>query len=206
VKITPQYLACAEVLEDQHRVGRSKGLTTYQRLFKQDWVQLSKKPNGGAIYDTDLKTWTCNCGQQKYNARLLCKHLVQSVPHPPARFWQHVIRRRTIPFYIHSCLQQGFDDSRNYFTDAGSITDGDDHDWDGNVFDLGGAGDWSKLLRGPSDRLLKREFEEEDEESESQAGGALLLVDPDDGDGVSGLVDRFSVQLTGTRDVDDEVS
>ncbi len=41
-KVTPEYLVRAEILEDHHRLGRSKPLTTYQRYFKSSWRSLAK--------------------------------------------------------------------------------------------------------------------------------------------------------------------
>lgn len=78
-------------------------------------------------YSIDLATWTCNCGQQKYNAYVLCKHLVQSVqPQPSPEFFAEANIRHTTPFYRHHQLQprsmQVVDS-----IDDGSITDGDDH-------------------------------------------------------------------------------
>ncbi|KLO18449.1 hypothetical protein SCHPADRAFT_806144, partial [Schizopora paradoxa] len=78
------------------------------------------------------------CGQQKYNAHLLCKHLVQAVSTPPSAFWHRVARRRTIPFYIDPDLKPIRDDlatmgNENDNDDpmGGSITEGDDREWDG---------------------------------------------------------------------------
>jgi hypothetical protein len=98
-KVIPAYFARAELLNDEYRLGRSKSLTTYQTYFKKDWLKLGAASVSGKDYDTNIKTWTCKCGRQKYNAHHLCKHLVQAVAPPPVKFWQNVQRRRTTPLY-----------------------------------------------------------------------------------------------------------
>lgn len=42
--VIPNYLLCADTLEDGHRLGRSKELTPYQQYFTTDWKELEKKP------------------------------------------------------------------------------------------------------------------------------------------------------------------
>jgi hypothetical protein len=136
--ITPEYIAHAEILEDTHRLGRSKQLTTYQRYFKKSWQALEATPVGGKVYVTDVAMWTCNCGQQKYQCHHLCKHLVHAVLHPPISFWRGVIRRRVAPLYRHPALVPQTNDGEpssdgEYANpDSGSITEGDDHVWLGN--------------------------------------------------------------------------
>ncbi|KAI9508959.1 hypothetical protein F5148DRAFT_979030, partial [Russula earlei] len=39
-KVTPEYIACAEVLEDMHHLSCSKPLSTHQKCFKSPWKQL----------------------------------------------------------------------------------------------------------------------------------------------------------------------
>jgi len=39
-KVTPAYMARAEIIEDHYRRGRSKQLTTYQKYFKTAWKKL----------------------------------------------------------------------------------------------------------------------------------------------------------------------
>jgi hypothetical protein len=136
--VTPEYVAHAEVLEDTHRLGHSKPLTTYQKYFKKSWNALEAAPISGKIYITNVATWTCTCGQQKYQRHHLCKHLVRAVPHPPVSFWRKVVCRRVTPLYHHPALvPQNIDgepvsEGEYVDPDDGSITEGDDHVWLGN--------------------------------------------------------------------------
>ncbi|KZT30249.1 hypothetical protein NEOLEDRAFT_1055211 [Neolentinus lepideus HHB14362 ss-1] len=62
--------------------------------FRESWLKLAEKPiSTGSNYDTNIVTWTCAYGGQKYNAYHLCKHLVQAVPTPTPWFWQQIYRR-----------------------------------------------------------------------------------------------------------------
>ena len=152
-KVTPEYIARSEFLEDTHRLGRSKPLTTYQRYFKSAWKKLVEVPVSGRKYITSIEEWTCNCGQQKYHPQHLCKHLVQIVPPPPLIFWRQVIRRRAAPLYRHPALipidenldgRDGVSSSiygSFHNPDDGSITDGDDHVWLGDP-DVLTSGEW----------------------------------------------------------------
>jgi hypothetical protein len=149
-KVTPEYIARAEILEDTHRLGRSKPLSTYQRYFKSAWKKLVEVPASGCKYITRIEEWSCNCGQQKYHPQHLCKHLVQAVPPPPLTFWRQVIRRRAAPLYRHPALIPKDEDSDGhdggmygsyYNPDDGSITDGDDHVWIGDP-DVLMSGEW----------------------------------------------------------------
>ena len=81
------------------RKGRSKSLTDEQEAFKKNWKILKSLPLTGRSYDTQPLLWTCNCGAQKYNSYLLCKHLVQTCQNPPAEWWPTVDRKEMIPFY-----------------------------------------------------------------------------------------------------------
>jgi hypothetical protein len=85
-KVTPAYMACAEILEDSYRLGRSKQLTTYQKYFKVAWKKLEQAQVSNWQYNTNVVNWTCTCGRQKYDRHHLCKHLVQAVDPPPACF------------------------------------------------------------------------------------------------------------------------
>jgi hypothetical protein len=149
--VTPAYMARAEILEDTHRLGRSKPLTTYQKAFKKSWKALAKLPVSGRCYDTLVAQWTCKCGRQKYHRHHLCKHLVQAVKPPPASFWHSIIRRRTTPMYRHPHLVQIGEDGQPldslafHDPDDGSITDGDDHVWLGDKGVLEGGGGWRDL-------------------------------------------------------------
>ncbi|KAI0311262.1 hypothetical protein OF83DRAFT_1087828 [Amylostereum chailletii] len=108
------------VLEDDHRAGRAKPITTYQRYFKSAWKKLRMALTSGKM---------CNCRTQKYNAHYICKHLVQAIPFPPIRFWREVIRRCALSLYRHPAL---IDKSNPVIEDSddaygGSITEGDNH-------------------------------------------------------------------------------
>ncbi|KAI0753624.1 hypothetical protein C8Q74DRAFT_1162808, partial [Fomes fomentarius] len=75
-------------------------------------------------------------GSQKYHPHHLCKHLVQAVALPPAKFWLQVYRRRTIPIYRHPVLrditQPNATTATYHDADDGTISDGDDHVWLGD--------------------------------------------------------------------------
>ncbi|KAF5340856.1 hypothetical protein D9758_016608 [Tetrapyrgos nigripes] len=95
-----------------------------------------------------LDTWTCNCGQQKYNSHCLCKHLVQAVGEPDLHFFQQVIRWRVHPFYKHPQLVPKGEPHRSFSTaEDGSFTDGDDQDWLGDHSQLTG-GAWREFSSG----------------------------------------------------------
>jgi hypothetical protein len=157
-KVIPAYFARAELLNDEYRLGRSKSLTTYQQYFKRDWAKLASASVSGKDYDTNIKTWTCKCGRQKYNAHHLCKHLVQAVAPPPVKFWQNVQRRRKTPLYRHPDLHpRDIDPSLPGVVEGpmdGSITDGDDHVYAGDHNFLTGEGGWRELVNHGSQKLL----------------------------------------------------
>jgi hypothetical protein len=90
-KVTPAYFARAEILNDSHRLGRPKQLTTYQKYFKSSWKKLLTRKISDKDYDTCIKDWTCKCS--RHDRHHLCKHLVHAVGLPPLRFWREVIRR-----------------------------------------------------------------------------------------------------------------
>lgn len=151
-KVVPVWMSRAEALEDDHRAGRSKALTTYQTYFKRAWKVLATAPVSSRTYETNVRTWQCNCGRQKYDTHALCKHLVQAVPHPPPHFWRVIIRRRTVPIYRHPALRDKRDpiddtvpDSEYVDVDKGSVTDGDDHKWVGDTAVWAGDGGWRAL-------------------------------------------------------------
>ncbi|KAF6757880.1 hypothetical protein DFP72DRAFT_989103 [Ephemerocybe angulata] len=120
-RITPDYYARLATRTKGWRAGMSKELTPFQKFFKRSWKRLQNRPVGEHQYIVDTKTWSCNCGQQKYNPFHQCKHLVQAVGTPPKRFWQEVRRRRTSPLYLHPEIQ-GPDTPLTH----GTVTDGDD--------------------------------------------------------------------------------
>ncbi|KAJ7710111.1 hypothetical protein B0H16DRAFT_1745743 [Mycena metata] len=91
----------------------------------QSLQKLVARPLGTQVYIVNLVAWTCSCGQQKYNAFLLCKHLVQAfhLPHPD--FFREVVRRRVTPFYGHRLLVPK-DGSELNVINSGTVSDGDD--------------------------------------------------------------------------------
>ena len=122
VQVIPQYIQHAQIKELTWRLGRPKALTSFQRYFKSDWKRLVKKPISGTDYNTDVNSWTCQCGAQKFNCHHLCKHLVQAVqPQPSPKFWSSIYCRHTTPLYCHPELQSALPP-----LDQGNITDGDD--------------------------------------------------------------------------------
>jgi hypothetical protein len=145
-KVTPAYITRAEILNDSHRLGRTKSLTTYQKYFKASWKKLLESNTSSKVYKTSVKDWTCTCGQQKYDRHHLCKHLVKDVAPPSKRFWREVIRRRTVPIYQHSELKtKSHTQIEEYEASNGGITDGDDHIWSGDQNVLKGGGGWRDL-------------------------------------------------------------
>lgn len=94
--LPPYCLTLSNLLWD--RGSRPKTLTHMQSAFKASWDRLLKVPIKGE-YKTNIKTWTCDCGNQKYHAYLLCKHLVQAVPDIPPDWWTSVMRYHIPPFY-----------------------------------------------------------------------------------------------------------
>jgi hypothetical protein len=146
-KVTPSYFARTQILDNTHRLGRSKSLTTYQRAFKTSWLTLMKKDIRNKPYTTDVRTWTCNCGQQKYHCHHLCKHLVQAVGLPDKRFFRTVVRRRVVPIYQHPLLVLKGSTPGEYVEPDGAITDGDDNEWSGDKKLLKGSnGGWKELV------------------------------------------------------------
>ena len=80
------------------RKGWAAALHGEQIPIKKAWLVLRDKPVKGT-YDTNIRQWTCSCGEQKYHSYLLCKHLVRAVRRPPAEWWATVVRHHTPPFY-----------------------------------------------------------------------------------------------------------
>jgi hypothetical protein len=148
-KVTPAYIARAEIMNDNYRLGRPKQLTTYQKYFKSSWKKLSERTLSDKEYHINVEEWTCTCGQQKYNCHHICKHLVQFVNPPEKRFWCEVVRRRALPIYRHPALvAKGSTDGTSlaYIEPDGSISDGDDHIWSGDHDILKGGGGWWKTF------------------------------------------------------------
>lgn len=128
--VTPAYLERSEILEPGYRLSRARPPSTWQKYFKSSWTHLSGIQSSTRKYATDVESWTCNCGSQKFNAHLLCKHLVQAVGTPPPHFWTQVHRRRVTPVYRHSALRRPTDATLPAaiadLSGAHSITDGED--------------------------------------------------------------------------------
>jgi len=145
-KVTPEYIVHAEVLEDTHCLGHSKPLSTYQKYFKSSWKQLMEASVSRIIYVTDVTTWTCNCGQQKYHSQHLCKYLVQSVQPPPMHFWCQIVHHCILPLYHHPALVSNIEgmEVEHPDPDEGSITGRDDHVWMGNP-DMLVEGQWQEF-------------------------------------------------------------
>ena len=80
------------------REGRATSLHGEQIPIKKAWLLLRDRKIKGE-YDTKVEEWTCSCGLQKFHSYLLCKHLVQKVPRPPALWWTTLVQRHTPPFY-----------------------------------------------------------------------------------------------------------
>ncbi|KAF8171142.1 hypothetical protein BJ912DRAFT_1025204 [Pholiota molesta] len=149
-KVTPTFMARGNILQDTFRLGRSKQLSTFQRYFKKNWEKHAEKELGTTKYITNVSAWTCTCGRQKYDCHHLCKHLVQSVPPPPTKFWGEIRRRRVRPLYQHPALQARNpgpeNEQSNELEMAGTITDGDDYEISpGNKSILRGGGGWREL-------------------------------------------------------------
>lgn len=167
-EVLPAYFHRVTHLEATSRLGRSRALTPFQIAFKANWKKLSQKAIlSSQQYKTSVESWTCNCGQQKYDPHCLCKHLVQAVGSPSLRFFQQVHRRRVIPFYQHPELIPNGSKQLSFMDPGdGSITDGDDQDYLGDVTQLAGGG-WRDLIS--SNSLGKR--------SRSTASHSSDLVD-----------------------------
>ncbi|KAJ7672381.1 hypothetical protein DFH06DRAFT_1363177 [Mycena polygramma] len=159
-KVTPAYLARANILSDGHRLDRSKPLTHFQKQFKTVWQKLEKSTlsvDADKKYITRVDKWTCTCKAQPLNSCHLCKHLVDAVGPLPARFWTHVVRRRTLPLYRHPCLVPRGEANTDYIEPTdGSISDGDDHAWSADPMILEGGGGWRDLDFSTSSLLGKR--------------------------------------------------
>lgn len=97
-------------------------------------------------YETNVKDWTCTCGQQKYDCHHLCKHLVQAVAPPPLRFWREVRQRQVVPLYRHPNLVASGENEGGYIEPDGVITDGDDGEWSGDKSVLEGGGGWEEIV------------------------------------------------------------
>jgi hypothetical protein len=167
-QVTPAYLARAQVLSDGHRLGRSKAPTHFQRQFKSAWLKLANltlSVDADKKYITRVDKWTCTCRSQKFHSCHLCKHLVDAVGTPSARFWTEVVRRRTLPLYRHPDLVPRGQEKAAYIETDGSITDGDDHAWSSNRKVLAGGGGWRELDFTTSSLLGKRARSEDSDGS-----------------------------------------
>ncbi|KAJ7857334.1 hypothetical protein B0H14DRAFT_2352253 [Mycena olivaceomarginata] len=114
-----------QIFEANYRPGCAKPLTVFCKAFKKCWKMLALRPLRDQVYIIDLTKWTCSCGQQKYNAFLLCKHLVQAFLPPDQDFFREVVCRRVTPFYSH-CLLRPKNGSELNVVYSGSVSDGDE--------------------------------------------------------------------------------
>ena len=92
------YQVCFNQIVKNPWDGCAKSLQGEQLPIKCAWLALHSWPIKGT-YDTDVTSWLCSCGAQKYHSYLLCKHLVQKLLLPSPDWWPNVIRRHTPPFY-----------------------------------------------------------------------------------------------------------
>lgn len=121
--------------------------------MKTEWNDLQSRSTSGRSYNTNVAQWTCDCGRQKYSAYCICKHLVQAVPKPSAKFWIQISRRRTVPIYQHPELHaHGGTHPAFRDPDAGTISEGDDQNFLGNPEMLTRGEDWQNMvLQGPQE-------------------------------------------------------
>ena len=105
-QVYPAYMACSEKLEDGYCLGRSRELSTYQRMFKGTWKAVAKAKMSEWSYETNVENWQYNCGHQKYDAHHLCKHLVHAVNTESlsVSFWSEIHCCCTVPIYQHPLL------------------------------------------------------------------------------------------------------
>nr|GAT54443.1 predicted protein [Mycena chlorophos] len=100
-QVLPRAEEKMQKFDPEYRLGRSHALTPLQTAIKTEFKRLAKRKIGTHEYTVDVSRWICNCGQQKYSAYLLCKHLVQALKDVDPNFFRQAIRRRVIPFYTH---------------------------------------------------------------------------------------------------------
>jgi len=83
-QVVLNYMAWATFLEDVYHIGHPKKLTPFQTGLKKEWAHLSSLELSGRSYRMDISRWQCSCKALKYNSFHLCKHLIKSIPPPPA--------------------------------------------------------------------------------------------------------------------------
>lgn len=161
-KVTRKHVARSDTLDDGCRLGRAKALTPYQKRFKEAWrLETKKHINSKITYCTDVLTWTCNCGRQKYEPHLLCKHLCQAVSTPSDRLWREIHCCCVYPFYQHpelmarsndpsTCVEPG-----SYIDPDGNVSDRDDRVYYGDTQVLSN-GAWRDLKLKSETLLGKR--------------------------------------------------
>jgi hypothetical protein len=145
-QVTSVYLARANTLNDRHHFGCSKALTPFQKTFKSEWIRLESvttREDADEKYITRVDWWTCTCKAQAMHSCHLCKHSVQSLPHPPAKFWMEVVCRQTLPLYRYPALV--IPGSQWIKPANGLITDGNDHVFRTRTDVLAGGGGWREL-------------------------------------------------------------
>jgi hypothetical protein len=96
--IPPYRLTLAKLLNDL-RAGRPPLPTHEQAAFKRSFDRLCAAKINRSSYATNVATWTCDCGAQKYHAQVSCKHLVQAADLPKPDFWVTTRRYYCPPFY-----------------------------------------------------------------------------------------------------------
>ncbi|RDX41098.1 hypothetical protein OH76DRAFT_1475946 [Lentinus brumalis] len=94
----PAYRLTLHNIVHDSRSGRAATLSHFQESLKHAWTKLSTVAIRGT-YITDLATFTCDCGAQKYHSHLLCKHLVQAAGPQSPYWWPDVLRYHIPPFY-----------------------------------------------------------------------------------------------------------
>jgi hypothetical protein len=168
-EVTPAIDARIVYLDPTFRWGRAREETTWQKGFHATWNAMLKKPLSGKKYVTNVKRWTCSCGQQPYNTYHLCKHLVDAVGMPSNKFWVEIYRRRTMPIYRHPELHPIGEEIGSYDdVDEGGISEGDDVVWSGDKTVLS-SGLWRDVGR---DSLLGKRVREEGDNTASGRHGA----------------------------------
>lgn len=94
----PPYRLTLHNILNKSRSSRAATLSHFQEALKHAWKRLTTVPIHGS-YVTDLTTFTCDCGAQKYHSYLLCKHLVQGAGSQSPYWWPTVVRYHIPPFY-----------------------------------------------------------------------------------------------------------
>jgi len=77
-KVTPTYITQVEILNDSHRLGQTKSLTTYQKYFKASWKKLLERSHLDEV-NSWSQTWQrhhrfcCRCATiWEYQSNMWC--------------------------------------------------------------------------------------------------------------------------------------